>query len=282
MARGAFVGAEGPWITAAAGVFYAANLRKTTEAGASYRFACSAPALAVLSRIHASLSAGEVPSDVPAEDFAKVDFQMDFPDSAAKRFNPFGKGKGEPELTLGVVPLRGEGAQMKPAGDGWSALLSCSVLVVHARVPGVEGARKPVEEDAAIAEVAQSIARQGRGAPLRACIQWWLPGPPAVKPSKGAKDGEEPPPAIPPTDEKGARGRLSADMVEGFLPRTRAVLEGAGAGAPSSFFAWLKPDRRGGGVRVARRQLFDVGGVEPDYPYEELTAMIDQLGRLVA
>lgn len=280
MTRGALVGIEGPWITAATGVLYAANLRRSTEAGSPFRFACSGPSLGVLTRIHGSLNAGEIPADVSGEDFARVDFQMDYPDSAGKRFNPFAKGKGEPELVLSVVPLAQDGQSFKPAQEGWSGLLECSLLVLHARVPGVDGPRAALPEDGALASVVEAISRGKGGARLRACVQWWLPAPP--KAPAPAKEGESPKPAIVPPSEHAAREQLSAAMVAGFLPTTAAVLKGSGAAPPASFFAWLKPEKRAEGVRVARRQLFDVGGVEPEYPYDELTALIDHLGRLAA
>ncbi len=282
MARGVLVGKEGPWITAATGVLYAANLRKSTTAGSPYRFSCSPTALGVLTRIHGSLASGEVPEDVTADDFAKVDFEMDFPDSAARRMNPFGKGKGQPELILGVVPLEEGNSGFKPAAAGFGALLDCAVLLIHARVPGPSALRSPVPEDAALASVVEAAARGRRGAPPAACVQWWLPGPPP-EPAP-AKEGEDPPaPLIPPTGERSARDKLAADMVKGFLPQTAAALAAARAAAPAAFFAWLKPEKGPEGVvRVARRQLFDVGGVEAEYPYEELTALIDHLGRLAA
>jgi hypothetical protein len=279
MVRGALVGLGGPWITAATGVFYAANMRRSTEAGSAYRFSCSPAALAVLTRLHASLSAGEVPADVSADDFAKVDFHMDFPDGAAKRLNPFGKGKGLPELSLGVVPLEGEGPSAKPGRDGWTAIIGCALLVVHARVAEPGAPRAALAEDAAVAAVADAMAR-GNGGKLRACVQWWLPQMPKAP---AAKEGEPPPaPAIPPAGERAARDALSASMVSGFLPQTAEVLKGAGAPAPAGFFAWLQPEKRPGGFRVARRQLFEVGGVEPEYPYDELAALIDHLARLAA
>jgi hypothetical protein len=279
--KGVLVGREGPWITAAAGVLYAANLRKSTTAGSPYRFSCSPSALGVLTRIHGSLAAGEVPEDVTADDFAKVDFQMDFPDGAVKRLNPFGKGKNDPELTMGVVTLEESGSGLKPAASGFGALLDCTVVLIHARVPGPSGPRSAVGEDAALASVVESVARGRRGAAPGVCVQWWLPAPPPEP--KPAKEGEEPaPPAIPPTNERAARDKLGAEMLEGFLPRTAAALTALRAAAPSSFFAWLKPEKGPRGIRVARRQLFDVGGVEAEYPYEELTALIDHLGRLAA
>ena len=281
MARGVLVGREGPWITAATGVFYAANLRKSTTAGSPYRFSCSPGALGVLTRIHGSLAAGEIPQDVTADDFAKVDFQLDFPNSAGKKLNPFAKGKNEPELIMGVVPLEERDSGFTPGAAGFGALIDCAVLLIHARVQGPTAARAAVPEDAAVASIVESAARGRRGTPPAVCIQWWLPAPPPEP--KPAKEGEEPPPpTIPPAGERAARDKMGAEMLQGFLPTTAAAVNAARAGAPASFFAWLKPERGPSGLRVARRQLFDVGGVEAEYPYDELTALIDHLGRLAA
>src|SRR5690349_13027815 len=136
MVRGALVGKQGAAFSATVGTLYAANMRMSTALGGAYRFACPPPSMPVLSSLYSSLNAGEVPPDLAPEDAARVEFQMDYPDSAAKRFMPFGKAarqRGEPELFLRVVPLVETETAVGPGEIGWTSLVECELLVLEAQ-----------------------------------------------------------------------------------------------------------------------------------------------------
>ncbi len=281
MARGALVGREGPWLGACVGALYAANLRVSTAHSEEFRFAVPPPSLGVLTRLYGALNAGEVPVDLTPEEWARVEFHMDYPDSMAKRLLPFGKGareRGLPELLLGAVPLVGAGGPLAPAEVGWTALRESTVIVLQAQVQGLNAGPGPVDEDSGLAAVVEALARASAGRKLKVAVLWWLPGRPPPRRDEEKKET----PAIPPPAEGPARATLHAALMARHLPQTAAALQASGAPHPAPFFGWVETEARQGVVRVTRRQLFDVGGVEPEYPFDEFEALIQHLGRLAA
>jgi hypothetical protein len=277
--RGAFVGKQGAAFSAAVGAFYAANMRMSTTLRGSYRFACPPPSMPVLSGLYSSMNAGEIPDDLDPAAAAQVEFQMDFPDSAAKRFMPFGKAarsRGEPELVLRVVPLVETATAIGPGEPGWASLAQCQLLVLEGQIPSLLAPQSAVVEDKALAAIVEALRRGPAGKGLKVAVVWWLPKAPAPTLDKADK----PIPAVPPVDEGAARSQLGAQLLSKHLPDTLRALGAAGLAPPLHFFLWVATERKGGAVRVARRQLFDVGGVEPEYPYEEATALIEHLGKL--
>jgi hypothetical protein len=82
-------------------------------------------------------------------------------------------------------------------------------------------------------------------------------------------------PDIRPALEGPAREALAADTWRTRMPATHARLTAAGQ-VPPCAFAWVEPERAGS-ARVGRRQLLEAGGVEPEYPYDELVGLMDAL-----
>lgn len=281
MVKGAVVGKAGTPFTTFVGVLYAAQMRHS--AGEGYRFSVSAQALGPLGRVYGSLQQGEFPQGLSEDEFARVAFQMDFPNSLSRRILPFGRGKAErdlPELELTVVPLLESGSRLAPGTAGWAGLVDAALLVIVVEAPSVEPSQGAAAADAGLASLVSSLRAESRGdLSPRAALVWWLPGPP---PASVAKDKTETP-AIPPPSQPRPRAALGEKLAAARLPATLSALEAAGAkGAPESFFAWVRTEVKAGVPRVARRHQFEVGGVEPDYPYDELAALIEHLGRLAS
>jgi hypothetical protein len=281
MVRAAFVGRQGPAFSAAVGALYAANMRMSTALKGAYRFACPPPSMPVLSGLYSSLNAGEIPPDLDPADAARIEFQMDYPDSAAKRFMPFGKAarsRGEPELLLRVVPLVETATGIGPGESGWASLVECQLLVLEGQVPSLSAPQGAAVEDKPLAAVVEAVRRGPSGKGLKAAVVWWLPREP--DPTRDKDD--KPTPAVPPVGEGAARSQLGSGLLSRHLPETGRALAAAGLSGPQHFFLWVRTEKKDGKLRVARRQLFDVGGVEIEYPYEEMSALIEHLGRLTA
>jgi hypothetical protein len=278
MVRGAIVGRSGIALSTFVGTFYAAQMRRSTAPGEPYRFSCSTEALAAVGRLYSALNSGEFPPQIDADELGRVAFSMDFPDAIGKRILPaFGRAKQQralPELELAVAPLsQVEGKGWVPSSFGWSRLTDCRVLLLVAELPSLD-APGPLAVDPAFASLLSSPGASGSST----CLVWWLPGSP---PAPEAKEGEHPQPAIPAASDTRAREALGSALLSRLLPSTAARI-GSGRKPASSFFAWVSTERKKGVLRVQRRQLFDVGGVEPEYPYEEALALLDHLRALSA
>lgn len=283
MEKGAVVGSlEGPLATFV-GLLYAAQIRISTAQGqGGYRFSCPPESLRSVGAIHQALCSGQFPVAREAQDLTPIAFMMDYPDSLGKRFLPFGRGKAErtqPELSLGVVPLveGPKGGDLVPASEGWAALAGCRILVVAAELESVSGTPKsPEPGDAALARL---LAEAPSPKP-KVVVAYSLPDEP--RPTKPSKDGEEPVPAVPPVTEGPARAKLGAALALALLPRTLAAVAEARL-EPSYFFSWVALERgKGGALRPKRRQIFEAGGVEPEYPFAEFEALVAHLGRLAS
>lgn len=277
MMRGAIVGHNGVALASFIGAFYAAQMRRSTAPNESYRFACAADALAAVGKLYNTLNAGEYPPVLPPQELSRIAFTMDFPDKLAKRLIPgFGRGRGgqgTPELELGVAPLV-EGprkGRLVPSPDAASRLLGVRLFVFVSEIKSLD-APGPAETDSAFADLLSTP--QGSSA-ARVAV-WWLPGAP---PKKSFKEEAEKISPIPHPAERPLRSALSARLVPRLLPATQG--RATAHSAPiESYFAWVEAEKKRGARRVARRQIFNVGGVEPEYPYEEMTALIDHLGGL--
>ena len=280
MEKGAVVGRLSGPLPTFLGLLYAAQMRISTAHGQqSYRFSCPAEALRAVGGLHQALCSGEIPSATDPEEVSRVSFLMDYPDRLAKRLLPFGRSKAErglPELQLGTVPLvegKGQG-ELVPAQEGWGALVGCKVLVAIAGVVAAAPPKGPEPCDPAVARI---IAEAPSPKPEVVIVFQFADEPPPPAP---AKEGEKPPPFVPPLAEAAARANLGASFASTLLPRTQAALAAARA-EPAYFFSWVATDRGpGGALRAKRRRLFDAGGVEPVYPFEEFEGLVAHLGRV--
>jgi hypothetical protein len=279
MVQGAIVGRTSAALSCFVGALYAAQVRRTTDGSDPYRFACSTEALAVVNGLYNALKAGEWPLALEPQALARVAFSMDFPNALGKRLLPaFGRAKQQrdaPELELGVRPLAaGPGGGPPVLADvPGPALLDSRVLVFLAEIPSIDAAGA-LDVDTAFAH---ALFEAERAKPM-ATVVWWLPAPPT---NPKPKDDQAKAPAIPGAGDRSARHALSAALMARHLPSTAARLAAAKKDAPS-FFAWVTPEKIGNVVRVKRRQLFDVGGVEPEYPFEEFLSLLDHLGAIAS
>ncbi len=283
MKKGAVVGRLAGPLPTFVGLFYAAQMRISTAQGQpSYRFSCPAESLRAVGALHQALCGGEVPSAHDPEELAHISFLMDYPDRLAKRLLPFGRAKAErglPELQLGIVPLTegARGGELAPAEQGWGALMGCEVLVVVAELAAVSP--PPMGPEPGDRALARIIAEAPPPKP-KVVVVFELPDEPA--PAAPSKEGEEPAPVVPRVSEGPARAKLGDSLAASLLPQTQAALFAARV-EPSYFFSWVAVERgKGGAVRAKRRQLFDAGGVEPLYPFDEFQALVLHLGHLAA
>ncbi len=248
-------------LTTAVSLLYAAQVRRS-NASPDYRFSVPVAGQTVVGKLYSTLQEGVRPGFPGVEALKRVAFSMDFPDSFGKRMLG-GLGRrpahGEAhELDLGVLPLvrAASGNSLAPPPDAWGAAVEVDLFVLVADAS--PGTAPDPALDAGFDALLSSLAK---GVP--ACVMLWVLGAP-------------PSPALPPASAESARQSLSAGTLTRQLPRTAARLAAARQ-SPASFFAWLEPNLAAGRSRIKRRQLLEVGGIEPKYPYEEFMALLDAL-----
>ncbi|HKS59622.1 MAG TPA: hypothetical protein VJS68_02465 [Thermoplasmata archaeon] len=94
------------------------------------------------------------------------------------------------------------------------------------------------------------------------------------------------PPAPPPTWEPWARAQVGQRLLQTYLPETARCLGQHNHGtvtveSPAWFFSGLRTQEDASHeLRILRRERIPVGGWEPEYPFEEYRALIDQLKEL--
>lgn len=246
-------------LTQAVAILYAAQVRRS-NAEEEFRFSLAIEGQGVVSALYNAMQAGSVPAPPGADALAKVTFAIDFPDSLGKRlFGRLGRpGRGpQHELDLGVLPLVLDGAgSVAPPRGTWGAAVEVDLLVLVADASGRSGPDPSL--DSGFDRLVSGFAK---GVPE--CVLFWLldaPGNPDIRP----------PAAGPP------RLDLAADTLKARLPRTAARLAAAKQTPPCAF-AWLAPDLSAGPGAIRRRRLKEGHTIEPEYPYDEMTALMDAL-----
>ena len=96
----------------------------------------------------------------------------------------------------------------------------------------------------------------------------------------------EAPSGIPASWGRDARRGFGTRLLRRYFPLTARFLEmphphpGLAISPADWFFSSLATDDVGGDVRIQRRSLAPAGGWEPEYPFEEYSALIERLGAL--
>jgi hypothetical protein len=149
--------------------------------------------------------------------------------------------------------------------------MDARLLVFVSELKALE-APGPLPADPALAELLSTP----QGSIASRVVVWWLPTEPPKKSFKGKDEKVSP---IPHPAERPLRSALSEQLMTRLLPATQQRTT-VRAAPIESYFGWVRTEKKGGALRVVRRQIFDVGGVEPEYPWDEMSALIDHLGGL--
>ena len=301
MSSALVVGDAGAGLTTFVGLLYTAELRLGTELSDDFRFSADRETIRELEAIYGELVAGRFPErDVNWEEHP-LSFVLGF---RAGRWAPFVRGRSNGEGSFDTVRIRvgGISAQEIAELEEHDAILEEStrrLLRSPVVLPLVDGSRLARNEDEggealrlrfdrSLATTLRVLSRFLHAERRRTArvLQPLFVLTKFDRCTAGTLSELEAPTGPPHTWSSEARAAFGARVLRSFLPRTSEVLDGGSGGrelriaSPRWFFSSLKVLADGAHPRILRRSRFPLGAWEPEYPFEEYRALIEELGHL--
>jgi len=301
MSTALVIGDRGSGLTTFVGLLYTAQVRLGTEEADEFRFHADRETIRQLEAIYGELGAGRFPErDVDWEEHP-LTFVLGWRDGRFRSLTRRGEGSegefGTVRVQVGGISLQ-ELAELREHDavlqDATRRLLRSQVvlpLVDASRLlPEPDGPRSPAlgRYDHRLAATLDLLGRflsaerrrKARTMHLLFVLTKLDECPKETLEQLGAHAG---PPSSWSAEDRTGFGRK---VLERYLPETMLFLAPAGKGShlpidpPQWFFSRLRLVEDGATPRIARRSIAPAGGWEPDYPFEEYRALIEQLGGL--
>lgn len=300
MASATLIGDEGSGRTTFLALLYASLVRFGGEQADEFRLHTPPAALDLLGPMYEDLRCGEFPQWVGGEETAVPSISLGFRSVGPRGVfshlhrTPEGSNFRTVDLSLARLGPReanafiGSGGALDHTGSVLLGTTDLLVVLDASRLPSSSGpAAGPHPFDASLAKLlstwATSSAMHGNAPrpPLRTYVVWTK----MDRTAPAARKELETPSEAPGGWSSEGRRPASERTVQRLLPQTRSLLQNAPSvplrfSPPLCFASWVRlaPTAQGQPPKLAGHDT-PTRGWEPEYPYDEYLALIDQLRR---